>query len=273
MPGAVNYKGQMYKTVGSIKMNNGAFLVAINNNQLISVDFLTILNSLKNINFEIKKPTSIEIIFMRFIQEKLQQKINSNQLKNYNDINRAISDINMYINTNQELLSELVKLDNNKFTTSSFTSIKNHFEQLMSNNEYFKTTKDDNSFNLNNLPEYDEQAVTIILSNAQISNFDIDMFINKYFYDFNQYQISLLLNNFKLQDEQIKRLNERKDSFNSNSDDNTNTKSNIGKTKTFALPGIKESKEAAFVDTLLLSFTVGILCGIYLMYFILTIMS
>ena len=31
--------------------------------------------------------------------------------------------------------------------------------------------------------------------------------------------------------------------------------------------------QAAFVDTLLISFTVGTICGVYLMYFVLTIMS
>ena len=40
-----------------------------------------------------------------------------------------------------------------------------------------------------------------------------------------------------------------------------------------SLLALDKNKESAFVDTLLLSFTVGTICGVYLMYFILTIMS
>lgn len=268
LPKAISYNNIIYKTVGMIKMNDGAFLIAKNENKLINFDFTRLANLLSNLKIEIKKPSIIENNFMIFIQNKIQDKINNGELNSDIEINYAFTDINRYINTTQGLLINLKNIGSQSNLNNE--SLNNYFDNLMSGNKYFKKTtpKDD----LATLPKYDEQLVTTILSTPQSANFDIDKFIKKYYNNFNLEQIDLLLTKFQLHESQIKNLEDKKNSLISDTT-NSNLKSSLGKRKTFALPGIKESKEAAFIDTLLLSFTVGIFCGIYLMYFVLTIMS
>jgi len=254
LPRAINYNNKIYNTIGMIKLNDGAFLIGKNESQLINFDFTRIASLLPNLKIEIKQPTDIEYRFMLYIQNKIQEKINSGELKNNKEIYDAFTDINRYINTTNGLLESLKNTNN--------VSLE-YFNSLMNGNQYFKQEV--------KYPEYNEQAVTMILTNPQ-SNFDIDKFVELYLNEFNLEQINLLLTKFNLNENQIKLLNERKNGLTVNTN-NSNSKANLGKRKSFALPGFKESKESAFIDTLLLSFTVGIFCGIYLMYFVLTIMS
>ena len=257
LPRAINYNNKIYNTIGMIKLNDGAFLICKNGNELINFDFTRISSLLSNLKIEIKQPTEIEYKFMIYIQNNIQEKISNNELKNDIEINYAFADINRYVNLTNGLLQSLKNIDGN-------INLLEYFDNLMKDNQYFKRKEI-------NYPEYNEQAVTMILTTAQ-QNFDIDKFIDLYLNNFNLEQINLLLSNYSLNEKQVKLLNERKNELTVNTN-NSNSKANLGKRKTFALPGIKENKEAAFIDTLLLSFTVGIFCGIYLMYFVLTIMS
>lgn len=256
LPRAINYNNKIYNTIGMIKLNEGAFLVCKKDDELINFDFTKISGLLSNIKIQIKQPSMIEFEFMNFIQNKIQEKINNKDFKTDVDINYAFTDINRYINTTNGILVSLQNVQNN-------VDLNQYFSNLMRENKYFKQKE--------NYPEYNEQVATMILTNPQ-PNFDVEKFVNLYFYQFNIEQINLLLSNFQLNEFQMKRLEKRKNELTINTN-NSNSKSNLGKRKTFALPGIKENKEAAFIDTLLLSFTVGIMCGIYLMYFVLTIMS
>jgi len=265
MPSVVEYNGKKYIVLGNIRMKNGSFLIALNNKELISVDCSTIENYLKNTNFDIKKSTVLENTFITFIKNRLQDLLNKGLISNYSDINKASVSINNYINANKQLLDNL-----GNYNDVNNENLLKYFQNVMSQNEYF--AEKEKSDNLSFLPDYDEQAVTLVLQ-SQSKNLDLDKFINKYFDDFNLEQIELLLSGYKISDYQIKRLENKKQILNTNAESNVTKFASRGKTKTFALPGIKESKEAAFIDTLLLSFTVGIFCGIYLMYFILTIMS
>lgn len=269
MPSVVEYNGKKYIVLGNINMKNGRFLIAINNNDIISVDCSTIDSYLKASGFEIKKPTSGEVFFMTFLKNKIQEKFNNGEIVNYSEINKACNDINKYINENPRLLDNLNQL-NDQVINTNMQSLLNYLNSEMSGNQYFKENiKEDD---LDSLPEYDEQAVTIILSTPRSTNFDVDKFIKKYLNNFTLEQINLLLTSFNIKESQVKILEERKNNLKTNLG-TSSSKANLGKRKTFALPGIKENKEAAFIDTLLLSFTVGIFCGIYLMYFVLTIMS
>lgn len=263
LPKAINYNNVIFNKIGMIKMNDGAFLVAVNNNKLINFSFTQIPGLITGLKFEVKNPTQVEYDFMNFIQNKIQDKIDNGEFSNINEIDVAFKDINKYINTAPGLLNILKQLPGNDF--------EEYFIKLMSNNKYFK--EEENQKKLEEYPQYDENAVTMILTSQQ-PNLDVDKFVNEYFNDFNIEQIDLLLTNYNLDENKIKSLNERKNILNENiSSQERNKKNTRAKTKVFALPHIKESKEAAFIDTLLLSFTVGILCGIYLTYFILTIMS
>ena len=254
LPRAINYNNKIYNTIGMIKLNDGAFLIGKNENELINFDFTRIASLLSNLKIEIKQPTDIELKFMMYIQTKIQEKINNGELKSDLDINYAFTDINRHINTTNGLLESLKNVNN--------VSV-DYFDSLMSNNKYFKQEV--------KYPEYNEQAATMILTNPQ-PNFDVDKFIELYLNNFNLEQINLILSKFNLNESQVKALNERRNELTVNTN-NSNSKANLGKRKTFSLPGFKENKESAFIDTLLLSFTVGIFCGIYLMYFVLTIMS
>ena len=187
----------------------------------------------------------------------------------------VIKDINIYINNHPQLLKVMQQLDtNSQINQNNVSEVLKYFENIMNGNQYFAKKQEQLVENnqLNTLPDYDEQSVTARLSMKQNDGFDINLFIQKYLNDFNTEQIDLILQGYKLNEQQINLLKDRKQSKTESTE--SQTKSNVrNKTKRLALPAFKTDKEAAFVDTLLLSFTVGIFCGIYLMYFVLTIMS
>lgn len=288
LPKAVSYNNKIYTTIGMIKLNNGAFLYAVNANEIISIDFVQIASLIKDATFEIKKPTLVEYAYINFLTNNIQQKINNSEI-NQNQLMEVFSNINRYVNTHPELLTNMSQLDNqDEMVKNNIQDLFGYFDDAMKDNTYFK--KQEIVEEVNNQPEeipvveketivekptyppYDEIIVTKILSNPQ-NNFDINTFINLYINDFNANQIDLLLTNFKLNENQINALNTKKQTLTTN-EGKAQTNQNVqAKTKVFALPGRKESKQSAFVDTLLLSFTIGTFCGVYLMYFILTIMS
>lgn len=137
-------------------------------------------------------------------------------------------------------------------------------------------------------PEYDEQTVTDILkfqSEKPTPDFDINEFVDTYFNNLTSHQINILLNGFNLDEQRVDALKKRKETIQvltslekAELNKEEIPAEQVGKTtdkrKRFTLFGDKNvNKESAFVDTLLLSFTVGTICGVYLMYFVLTIMS
>lgn len=121
-------------------------------------------------------------------------------------------------------------------------------------------------------PAYDEELVTNILVDGKGSNsFNIEAFINNYLPNLSINQINFILSNYKLDEAMIIKLKEQ---LNSKQElvpqiDNTATIEKP-KTKVLTLPS---DKKAAFIDTLLLTFIVGSLSGIYLTYLIFGIMS
>ena len=115
-------------------------------------------------------------------------------------------------------------------------------------------------------PPYNEEVVTQYLVANKSNKINIDAFIDKYLYDFSVTQIEYLLNNYPLTQDQITKLNSQKSSkF-------TLEQSSMTKEKPKVLVKKKDDK-AAFVDTLLLSFIVGLVSGMYLVFLILIIMS
>ena len=193
-----------------------------------------------------------------------KQLINFDASKMYKEYNQAVTEDIQYISFIQNKIME----DINENTT---------FEDIYRKVVAISKDMHDrviNEVTLNNYftpkyPAYDEQAVSVILANQQGSNFDIQSFVAQYMYDFTQEQIRVLLQNYNLNEAQRNALQQRVVVETESA--NTNGKANPGKRKTLALPAFKD-KEAAFVDTVLLTFTVGTICGIYLMYLFLTIM-
>lgn len=117
-------------------------------------------------------------------------------------------------------------------------------------------------------PPYNEEVVTqylIVNKNKNINNF-----INHYLEFFSPQQIDYILNNYTLTQEQIDKLNnQRKSQENLLEEQKQKEKP---KTKILTLNSQK-TPNAAFVDTLLLSFIVGLVSGMYLVFLILIIMS
>ena len=118
-------------------------------------------------------------------------------------------------------------------------------------------------------PPYNEEVVTQYLMTNRSNNIDITTFIDKYLHDFSVEQIDYLLNNYSLTDEYINKLNNQKSKKNIVEEENQR-QSEKPKAKVFTL---NNKPKAAYVDTLLLSFIVGLVAGMYLIVLILFIMS
>lgn len=112
-------------------------------------------------------------------------------------------------------------------------------------------------------PPYDELAVTQMLLNEK-NNLDVEVFIRQYLNNLTVAQIEILMNNYMLAPEQIVQLNEQMAVL---KDVNTNNKEKV---KTLVL---NKKDKAAFVDSLLLSFIIGLVWGIYLTFLIILILS
>jgi len=292
LPKMVNLNEITYDTVGMVKLNNSAFLIAANGNSIIKKDFTQIeqLRDLKS--FKTDKPTSVELLFMDFVIENIQSKIENGSIVGKDGLKNALSDINRYVNTHPELLTNMAELDGkDKIVEEQENNLLDYFEEKMSANPYFQKEqvelRNDNQVlvqhNFEEVKPYDEQTVDMVLK-RQIENpnpnFDISGFMNQFFDKFTLKQIDTILNgNFNLDENQVLALNQKKDAMKVYDALQT---AEIQKTEEVVKENRPEkrirflrkanNKEAAFVDTLLLSFTVGTICGVYLMYFILTIM-
>lgn len=116
-------------------------------------------------------------------------------------------------------------------------------------------------------PTYNEETVDQYLIINRTNKINLDAFINKYLYDLTPKQIDYLLNNYSLTQEQVDKLNAQRSTKIALVEEQKQKEK--PKTKVLAL----NTKKAAFVDTLLLSFVVGIVSGMYLVLLVIMIMS
>lgn len=373
LPKMVNLNGNIYNTVGMVKLNNGAFLVAVNENVLANFDFTQIpgLSSLPQ--FQIKKPTSVEYVFINYIQSVLQDKLNRGEITS-SDLMKIVSSVNSYVNKHAELLSNMSELDNkDNMVEAQKENLLGYFEDEMSKNEYFQkpvtneiindfepivieqlpveetidfsypvlepvqpeqslepmvqleetsnvaldaqepveptmpefnfevssvepvmeTAKTMPEFNFempavepalgnttveNTIPEYNKETVDMVLNQPVDPSFDVTSFVSEYFDNFTLEQINMLLSGkFMINPQHQIMLKQRKDTmeiYNSLQASEMKKAEEVTKEQNKRKRFVRKEKsnQAAFVDTLLLSFTVGTICGVYLMYFVLTIM-
>ena len=117
-------------------------------------------------------------------------------------------------------------------------------------------------------PPYDEVTVTLLLFKGP-DNLDVDLFINQYLNYLTVKQIDLLISNYILTPEQMNKLTEQR-SIKEMAEKQVEDVKQKEKPKTFVL---KKNDKAAFVDSLLLSFVVGLVWGIYLTFLIILILS
>lgn len=118
-------------------------------------------------------------------------------------------------------------------------------------------------------PAYNEEAVDQYLISNRANKINLDAFINKYLYDLTPKQIDYLLNNYPLTQDQIDKLNAQKSTKIVLVEEQKEFQKEKPKTKVLTL----NNKKAAFVDTLLLSFVVGLVSGMYLVLLVIMIMS
>ena len=128
--------------------------------------------------------------------------------------------------------------------------------------------KEENTTSKLTYPPYDEVTVTLLLFKGQ-NNLDVNLFINQYLNDLTVRQIDLLMSNYILNSEQVTKLSEQK-AVKEIVEKQVEEVKQIEKPKTFVL---KKSDKAAFVDSLLLSFIVGLVWGMYLTFLIILILS
>ena len=117
-------------------------------------------------------------------------------------------------------------------------------------------------------PPYDEVTVTLLLFKGP-DNLDVDLFINQYLNYLTVKQIDLLISNYILTPEQMNKLTEQR-SIKEMSEKQVEDVQQMEKPKTLVL---KKNDKAAFVDSLFLSFVVGLVWGIYLTFLIILLLS
>lgn len=117
-------------------------------------------------------------------------------------------------------------------------------------------------------PPYDEVTVTLLLFKGP-DNLDVDLFINQYLNYLTVKQIDLLISNYILTPEQMNKLTEQR-SIKEMAEKQVEDVKQKEKPKTLVL---KKNDKAAFVDSLLLSFVVGLVWGIYLTFLIILLLS
>ncbi|HIS91127.1 MAG TPA: hypothetical protein IAC20_05665 [Candidatus Faecisoma merdavium] len=118
-------------------------------------------------------------------------------------------------------------------------------------------------------PAYNEETVDQYLIINRANKINLDAFINKYLYDLTPKQIDYLLNNYPLTQDQIDKLNAQESTKIVLVEEQKEFQKEKPKTKVLTL----NNKKAAFVDTLLLSFVVGLVSGMYLVLLVIMIMS
>lgn len=118
-------------------------------------------------------------------------------------------------------------------------------------------------------PAYNEEAVDQYLIINRANKINLDAFINKYLYDLTPKQIDYLLNNYPLTQDQVDKLNAQKSTKIALVEEQKEFQKEKPKTKVLTL----NNKKSAFVDTLLLSFVVGLVSGMYLVLLVIMIMS
>lgn len=117
-------------------------------------------------------------------------------------------------------------------------------------------------------PPYDEVTVTLLLFKGPDS-LDVDLFINQYLNYLTVKQIDLLISNYILTPEQMNKLTEQR-LIKEMAEKQVEDVKQMEKPKTLVL---KKNDKAAFVDSLLLSFVVGLVWGIYLTFLIILLLS
>lgn len=295
LPSRIIYRGKLFETIGFIKLNNGSFLILQNDEEVIGLD-LKKTNLKLNLKFEIKDATKVEVVFIDYIVEALKNNIKNNAYQNKDELKMSISDLNRYINNNSELLNNMEQLDfKDDVVDRTMPGLLAYFDETMKESSLkatslanFKIEGKDyvrNESGNFKLMDNNENAVEQVVEEPRI-----DQNISNQTQDtISTVQTETLDTALKTEEPQVEKpqteqivepqnylANEYVNSvatyveptLESNELKNELEKPKV---KTFSLND--NNKKAAFVDTLLLSFVVGLVSGMYLVLLVIMIMS
>lgn len=293
LPSRIIYMGKIFETIGFIKLNNGSFLILQNDEEVIGLDLKK--TSLKlNLKFEIKEATKVEVVFIEYIVEALKNNIKNNAYQNKDELKISISELNRYINNNSELLNNMKQLDfKDDVVDRTMLGLLSYFDETMKESSLKATSlanfkikdyvrNESGNFKLmDNNENAVEQVVEAPRIDQNVSNQTQDTI--------STVQTETLDTALKTEEPQVEKpqteqivepqnylANEYVNSvatyveptLESNELENELEKPKV---KTFSLND--NNKKAAFVDTLLLSFVVGLVSGMYLVLLVIMIMS
>lgn len=172
--------------------------------------------------------------------------------------------VNESVDANQVLGNEKEKIFYNNDDDQILTISKKDNQLSLKEVEQTKAENTDEGSKII-YPSYDEVMVTKLLAKGK-KTLNIDAFLNSYLSYLTDEQIDYMISNYKLTDYQITMLNEQKAA---NIQKEDKSKKTLEKPKMLVL----KKEKAAFIDTLLLSFIVGLVWGIYLTFLIFLILS
>lgn len=306
LPSRVIYKNKEYETIGFIKLNNGSFLILQSDEEIIGLDLKK--TSLKlDLKFEIKDATKVEVVFIDYIVEAIKNNIKNNVYQNKDELKMSISDLNRYINTNPEFLNNMKQLDfKDEVVDRTMSGLLSYFDEAMKESTLKATSlpnfkidgKDyvrDESGNfklLDNNENVVEQVVAAPSIDQSVSNQTQDTIPTM--------QTETLDTTLKVEEPQVEKPQTEQvvgldttilthELPNEQTTENTSLNEYVNPVDTYVEPTLESNElekskvktfslnnnggKAAFVDTLLLSFIVGLVSGMYLVFLIILIMS
>ena len=132
LPSRVIYKDKMYETIGFIKLNNGSFLVLKNNDEIISIDLSKAQGLSLKLKFEVKEATKVETVLIDYITQALEIDIKNDKYKDKKSLMNDLASVNKYINTHQELLTNMKQLDfKDDLVDKNILQLLSYFDEVM----------------------------------------------------------------------------------------------------------------------------------------------
>ena len=132
LPSRVIYQGNIFDTIGLIKLNNGSFLIIKNNEKTVSLDLSKAQGLSLNLKFAVKEATKVETVLIDFIMQVLKNNIKNNKYKDKKELMDEVALVNRYINTHNELLNNMKELDfKDDLVDKTLLQLLNYFDEVM----------------------------------------------------------------------------------------------------------------------------------------------
>lgn len=132
LPSRVIYQGNIFDTIGLIKLNNGSFLIIKNNDETVSLDLSKAQGLSLNLKFAVKEATKVETVLIDFIMQVLKNDIKNNKYKDKKELMDEVALVNRYINTHNELLNNMKELDfKDDLVDKTLLQLLNYFDEVM----------------------------------------------------------------------------------------------------------------------------------------------